>query len=76
MSEENEALARRSWELVSQHNPDALEEVYAADQRTILHGAPITSIGRVPIGTILRSDVGTRIAGLLLPGDKSKGGGS
>jgi hypothetical protein len=34
---------------------------------TVLHGAPITSIGMVPIGTILRSDVGTRIAGLLLP---------
>ncbi len=31
MSEENKALARRSWELASQHNPDALEEVYAAD---------------------------------------------
>ena len=31
MSEENKALARRSWDLVGQHNPDALEEVYAAD---------------------------------------------
>jgi steroid delta-isomerase-like uncharacterized protein len=31
MSEENKALARRSWELASQHNPDAIEEVYAAD---------------------------------------------
>ena len=30
-TEENKALARRSWELASQHNPDALEEVYAAD---------------------------------------------
>jgi steroid delta-isomerase-like uncharacterized protein len=30
MSEENKALARRSWELTNQHNPDALEEVYAA----------------------------------------------
>ncbi len=29
MSEENTALAQRSWELVSQHKPDALEEVYA-----------------------------------------------
>ncbi len=35
MSEENKALARRSWELVSQRNPDALEEVYAAD--SVLH---------------------------------------
>ncbi len=35
MSEENKALARRSWELVSQRNPDALEEVYTAD--TVLH---------------------------------------
>jgi steroid delta-isomerase-like uncharacterized protein len=31
MSEENKAIAQRSWELASQHNPDALEEVYAAD---------------------------------------------
>jgi steroid delta-isomerase-like uncharacterized protein len=31
MSEENKAIARRSWELVSQGNPDALEEVYASD---------------------------------------------
>ncbi len=30
-AEENKALARRSWELASQHNPDALEGVYAAD---------------------------------------------
>jgi steroid delta-isomerase-like uncharacterized protein len=29
MSEENKALARRSWELVD--NPDLLDEVYAAD---------------------------------------------
>jgi hypothetical protein len=25
MSEENDALAQRSWELAIQHNPDALE---------------------------------------------------
>ena len=31
MSEQNKAIAQRSWELASQHNPDALEEVYAAD---------------------------------------------
>jgi steroid delta-isomerase-like uncharacterized protein len=31
MSEENKDLARYSWELVSQRNPDLLEEVYAAD---------------------------------------------
>ena len=31
MSEESKTLAQRSWELASQHNPDALEEVYAAD---------------------------------------------
>jgi steroid delta-isomerase-like uncharacterized protein len=31
MSEENKSIAQRSWELASQHNPDALEEVYAAD---------------------------------------------
>jgi len=30
MSEENDALAQCSWELASQHNPDALEEVSAA----------------------------------------------
>jgi steroid delta-isomerase-like uncharacterized protein len=35
MSEENKAIARRSWELVSQRNPDAMEEVYTAD--TVLH---------------------------------------
>jgi steroid delta-isomerase-like uncharacterized protein len=35
MSEDNKALARRSWEIVSQRNPDALEEVYAAD--SVLH---------------------------------------
>ncbi len=31
MSEENDALAQRSWELAIQHNPDALEGVYAAN---------------------------------------------
>ena len=31
MSEENDALAQRSWELAIQHNPDAREEVYAAN---------------------------------------------
>jgi steroid delta-isomerase-like uncharacterized protein len=30
-SEDNKALAQRSWEIVSQRNPDLLEEVYAAD---------------------------------------------
>jgi steroid delta-isomerase-like uncharacterized protein len=35
MSQENKAIARRSWELVSQRNPDAMEEVYTAD--TVLH---------------------------------------
>jgi steroid delta-isomerase-like uncharacterized protein len=35
MSEENKALARRSWEIISQRNPDALEEVYTAD--SVLH---------------------------------------
>jgi steroid delta-isomerase-like uncharacterized protein len=34
-TEENKALARRSWELVSQRNPDAIEEVYTAD--SVLH---------------------------------------
>jgi hypothetical protein len=29
MSEENKVLAQRSWELAIQHNPDALEGVYA-----------------------------------------------
>ncbi len=31
MSEENKDLARYSWEVVSQRNPDLLEEVYADD---------------------------------------------
>ena len=35
MSEENKTLARRSWEIISQRNPDALEEVYTAD--SVLH---------------------------------------
>lgn len=35
MSEANKAIARRSWEIVNKRNPDALEEVYAAD--SILH---------------------------------------
>ena len=30
-SEDNKALAQRCWEIVSQRNPDLLEEVYAAD---------------------------------------------
>jgi steroid delta-isomerase-like uncharacterized protein len=30
MSEENKAIAQRSWELVGQHDPDLLGEVYAA----------------------------------------------
>jgi hypothetical protein len=31
MSEENKALARRAWEIVSSANLDLLEEVYASD---------------------------------------------
>jgi predicted ester cyclase len=31
MSEKNDALAQRSWEFAIQHNPDAREEVYAAN---------------------------------------------
>ncbi len=31
MSEANKDLAQRSWEIVSQRNPDLLEEAYAAD---------------------------------------------
>jgi steroid delta-isomerase-like uncharacterized protein len=31
MSEENKALARRSWEIVSQRNPDLIEEFYPPD---------------------------------------------
>ena len=30
-AEESKALAQRSWEIVSQRNPDLLEEVYSAD---------------------------------------------
>lgn len=32
---ETKALARRSWEIVSERNPDGLEEVYTAE--TVLH---------------------------------------
>jgi len=31
MSEENKALAVRSWEIVNQRNPDVIDEVYAPD---------------------------------------------
>jgi steroid delta-isomerase-like uncharacterized protein len=31
MSEENKALARRSWEIVNQHNPDLIDEMYTSD---------------------------------------------
>jgi steroid delta-isomerase-like uncharacterized protein len=31
MSEDNKALARRSWEIVNQRNPDLIEEVYPPD---------------------------------------------
>jgi steroid delta-isomerase-like uncharacterized protein len=31
LAEENKALARRSWEIVSQRKPDLIEEVYAPD---------------------------------------------
>src|SRR3954454_3186753 len=31
MSEENKSLARRSWEIVNQHDPDLIDEMYAAD---------------------------------------------
>lgn len=31
MSEENKTLARRSWEIVNQHNPDLIDEMYAPD---------------------------------------------
>src|SRR5215212_6148451 len=31
MSEENKALARRSWEIVNQHNPDLIDEFYTDD---------------------------------------------
>jgi steroid delta-isomerase-like uncharacterized protein len=31
MSEEHKTLARRSWEIVNQHNPDLIDEMYAPD---------------------------------------------
>ena len=31
MSEENKALAQRSWEIVNQHNPDLIDEFYTPD---------------------------------------------
>ena len=31
MSEENKALAWRSWEIINQHNPDLIDEMYTAD---------------------------------------------
>jgi predicted ester cyclase len=31
MSEDNKALALRSWEIVNQKNPDIIDEVYAPD---------------------------------------------
>jgi steroid delta-isomerase-like uncharacterized protein len=31
MSEENKALARRAWEIVSPDNPDLIEDIYAPD---------------------------------------------
>ena len=31
MSEGNKTLARRSWEIVNQHNPDLIDEMYAPD---------------------------------------------
>jgi steroid delta-isomerase-like uncharacterized protein len=31
VSEENKALARQSWEIVNQRNPDLIEEVYPPD---------------------------------------------
>ena len=31
MSEDNKALARRSWEIVNQRSPDLIEEVYPPD---------------------------------------------
>ena len=31
MSEENKAIARRSWEIVNQRNPDLIDEMYAPD---------------------------------------------
>jgi steroid delta-isomerase-like uncharacterized protein len=31
MSEENKALARRSWEIINQHNPDLIDEFYTPD---------------------------------------------
>lgn len=31
MSEENKTLARRSWEIANQKNPDLIEEVYPSD---------------------------------------------
>ena len=34
-AEENEDLARRSWEILSQRNPDLIEEFYAPD--VVLH---------------------------------------
>jgi SnoaL-like domain len=36
MSEENDALAHRSWELAIQHDPDVLEGVYAPS--SVWHG--------------------------------------
>ena len=31
MSEENKALGRRSWEIINQHNPDLIDEMYTPD---------------------------------------------
>ena len=31
MSDEHKTLARRSWEIVNQHNPDLIDEMYAPD---------------------------------------------
>jgi steroid delta-isomerase-like uncharacterized protein len=31
MSEENRSLARRSWEIVNQHDPDLIDEMYTDD---------------------------------------------
>jgi steroid delta-isomerase-like uncharacterized protein len=31
ISEENKALARRSWEIINQHNPDLMDEMYTPD---------------------------------------------
>ena len=75
MSEKNKALAQRSWEIVSQRNPDLLEEVYATN---LVWHEPDKDVqgleeGKQYLSTYLSAfpDLNTTVEDVIAEGDKA-----